>query len=238
MTALRGIPSHFGYAPAREAEATSRRALGAGLASGSLLLGLLYAAAFLVLPLLPRMATPPETAVRDRVVDILKPPPILRPIPSVSVTRPSPGFTREPVVVPDFEAPPEVPVAPAGSVTAGPAAPGGEGTGDGVAPATPGTGTAPGPEVFIWYEEAPAAVFTPKPEYPDLAREAGVEGTVLLLAWIRTDGGVGEVRVKNSIPLLDGAAVAAVKRWRFTPALASGRAVAVWVSVPVRFSLR
>jgi protein TonB len=43
--------------------------------------------------------------------------------------------------------------------------------------------------------------------------------------------------VRRSVPLLDGAALDAVSRWRFTPALNNGRPVRVWVAIPVRFSL-
>jgi protein TonB len=70
-----------------------------------------------------------------------------------------------------------------------------------------------------------------------MAREAGVEGTVTLWALVDLDGSVKAVQVIRSVPLLDGAATAAVQRWRFTPALANGHPVRVWVAVPVRFSL-
>jgi protein TonB len=51
------------------------------------------------------------------------------------------------------------------------------------------------------------------------------------------DGFVKDTRVVKSIPELDDAAVASVRQWRFNPAYANGAPVAVWVAVPVKFSL-
>jgi TonB family protein len=48
---------------------------------------------------------------------------------------------------------------------------------------------------------------------------------------------VHDVRVVKSIPLLDQSAQDAVRQWVFKPALANNKPVAVWVGVPVRFSL-
>jgi periplasmic protein TonB len=92
--------------------------------------------------------------------------------------------------------------------------------------------------VVPYYEEAPVPILQPKPEYPSLAFEAGVEGTVVLRALVGQDGRVRSAEVIKSIPLLNVAAIEAVKQWTFRPARVSGRPVAVWVSVPVRFNLR
>ena len=75
------------------------------------------------------------------------------------------------------------------------------------------------------------------PEYPKAARDAGVQGTVRVMAWVKTDGTVGDTRVVKSIAALDAAAVAAVKQLRFKPASFQGKPVAVWVGVPVRFTI-
>jgi len=48
---------------------------------------------------------------------------------------------------------------------------------------------------------------------------------------------VRATRVLKSIPQLDAAAVRAVRKWRFQPALSDGKPVVVWVAVPVKFSL-
>lgn len=77
----------------------------------------------------------------------------------------------------------------------------------------------------------------PAPIYPDSARKAGVQGIVLVMAHVGKDGRVGETLVVKSIPALDDAAVRAVLRMGFRPASVQGRPVAVWVGIPVRFTL-
>jgi len=83
----------------------------------------------------------------------------------------------------------------------------------------------------------PEPVTRVSPVYPDLAREAGVDGTVNVQALVGKDGKVKDVRVVKSIPMLDEAAKAAVRQWVFKPALSNNKPVAVWVGVPVKFSL-
>ncbi len=97
----------------------------------------------------------------------------------------------------------------------------------------------PDPNVYVYVEELPVATRRVEPEYPDLAREAGVSGTVLTRVLVGRDGRVLDVRVdeRHSIPMLDEAAVAAARRWVFTPAYANGKPVAVWVAVPFAFRL-
>ena len=51
------------------------------------------------------------------------------------------------------------------------------------------------------------------------------------------DGKVKDVRVVKTIPMLEAAAIAAVKQWVFKPALSNNKPVAVWVAVPVKFTL-
>jgi len=77
------------------------------------------------------------------------------------------------------------------------------------------------------------------PTYPAHAIARRVEGTVLLRIQISADGNVGhlEVLASSGHPILDAAAVRAVRSWRFAPAVNSGRAVAATVRLPVRFSL-
>lgn len=78
------------------------------------------------------------------------------------------------------------------------------------------------------------------PRYPAAARRRGQEGRVVLLVEVGADGGAGGVAVDRSsgFSLLDAAAVAAVRRWRFTPALSDGVPVAGRIAVPVIFALR
>jgi protein TonB len=76
------------------------------------------------------------------------------------------------------------------------------------------------------------------PLYPVVARQAHIEGVVILEAVLDDQGRVESVRVLRSIPLLDQAAVDAVRQWRFTPALLNGQAVPVVMTVTVNFTLQ
>jgi protein TonB len=88
-------------------------------------------------------------------------------------------------------------------------------------------------------DDLPAEITVFRPEYPSIARDAGVEGLVVVHALIGKDGRVirAEVDSKHSIPLLDETARAAALRWVFTPAYYQGRPVAVWYAIPFRFVL-
>jgi len=76
------------------------------------------------------------------------------------------------------------------------------------------------------------------PLYPEVARTARVEGMVILEAVIGPDGFVRDVRVLRSHPLLDEAAMAAVRQWRYTPTLLNGLPVPVVMTVTVTFRLQ
>ena len=79
----------------------------------------------------------------------------------------------------------------------------------------------------------------PRPRYPRFARSRGHEGRVLIRVAVLGNGDVGHVVVAQSSGhrSLDRAALAAVKRWRFRPALREGEAVAATLTVPVLFRL-
>jgi len=98
-------------------------------------------------------------------------------------------------------------------------------------------GQSDAPGTYVYVDELPDPLVRVPPNYPDAAREAGVEGTVSVMAQVCACGEVADTRIVKSIPLLDAAAVAAVRQWIFIPALSNGEPVAVWVVIPVRFSL-
>ena len=75
------------------------------------------------------------------------------------------------------------------------------------------------------------------PVYPQIAQSNGVQGTVILDAVIGENGRVREVRILRSIPLLDRAAMDAVRQWQFTPALLNNVPVPVVMTVTVTFRL-
>jgi protein TonB len=82
----------------------------------------------------------------------------------------------------------------------------------------------------------PAKTKDVHPAYPNVARRARIGGTVVLEAVITAEGQVADVRVATSAPLLDDAAVTAVRRWRYEPARLNHIPVAVPVIINVAFS--
>jgi periplasmic protein TonB len=76
------------------------------------------------------------------------------------------------------------------------------------------------------------------PVYPAIAQSARVQGIVIIEATIGPDGRVTDARVLRSIPLLDDAALQAVKEWQFTPTLLNKEPVPVVMTVTVQFSLQ
>lgn len=80
----------------------------------------------------------------------------------------------------------------------------------------------------------------PEPRYPAEARRRGWEGSVLLVARVAPDGACLDARVVESSGhrSLDEAALEAVRRWTFTPALRDGSPVEAEVEVPVNFVLK
>jgi protein TonB len=85
--------------------------------------------------------------------------------------------------------------------------------------------------------QAPVKVVNVDPIYPPIAQRAHVEGYVILEAIIDEHGTVKTANILKSIPLLDAAAVDAVRQWRFTPARLNDEAVPVVMTVTVRFTL-
>lgn len=78
-------------------------------------------------------------------------------------------------------------------------------------------------------------------EYPEEARTRGEQGIVFVMALVGKDGRVRDASVdpqKPASPLLAGAAVEAVKKWTFEPAMAKGEPVEIWIVVPVNYKLQ
>ncbi|MDH5706384.1 MAG: TonB family protein [Candidatus Aminicenantes bacterium] len=76
------------------------------------------------------------------------------------------------------------------------------------------------------------------PVYPETARQARVEGIVILEVTTDIYGRVAEVKLLRSIALLDQAAIDAVKQWVYEPMIINGRPRGVIFTVPVRFQLK
>lgn len=95
---------------------------------------------------------------------------------------------------------------------------------DSVAPARIGGGV-PAPQKMV---DVP-------PVLPDAAARAGVRGVVILEITVAPDGTVRNPRVLRSIPLLDAAALDAVRQWRYSPPMVNGTPVPVVMTVSIPF---
>jgi len=98
-----------------------------------------------------------------------------------------------------------------------------------------------GPKVvFIPYDDPPQALSQIRPTYPEIAQEAGIEGVVVVQAFIDKKGRVKETLILKGVPNtgLDEAAMEAIRKTRFRPAKQRERAVGVWISIPVNFRLK
>ena len=84
---------------------------------------------------------------------------------------------------------------------------------------------------------APKKVKHVDPVYPPIAQSARVSGIVIIEVTLGTDGRVVDAVVLRSIPLLDQAALDAVRQWEFTPVLLNGSPVPIVMSVTLNFSL-
>jgi protein TonB len=86
--------------------------------------------------------------------------------------------------------------------------------------------------------KAPTKIKDVRPVYPAIAQSARVQGVVIIEATIGPNGRVVDAKVLRSIPLLDAAALDAVRQWEFTPTLLNGVPVPVIMTVTVNFTLQ
>jgi periplasmic protein TonB len=95
----------------------------------------------------------------------------------------------------------------------------------------------PGPVRVGGQIKEPRKLKNVAPQYPDIAKQARVQGVVVLEATIDTSGRVQNVRVLRGIPLLNEAAMDAVRRWVYSPTLLNGQPVPLIMTVTVNFTL-
>jgi len=200
-----------------------------------------------VFPLANVVVPLPVEAMTYVLAAPLPPPPaVVRPPVAPSPT-PSPTSSSVPVKAPDTIEP-EKPVSPP-SMAAVPGAIDGVTFGDridgavGIVP-TPPPAPPPeppkpqGPVRVAQLPEPPHKTVDVRPIYPEIARAAHKEGTVILEAVLDTTGRVTQLRVLRSEPLLDQAALDAVRQWRYSPSLFYGKPVSVLMTITVRFTLQ
>jgi protein TonB len=206
--------------------------------------GVVFAAAVIV-PLAATGALPTPASMLSFSVALPPPPPEMPSTPSAAepaALAPVPVPIEAPTVIaPD--PPPEAsasasPITLAGAMTIGSGSRASllpdNGSGKPVfLPVPPPTPIRPGDLV-----RAPVKIVDVAPVYPPLAVRARVAGVVTIDAVIGVDGRVTEARVLRSAPLLDNAALDAVRQWRYTPTLLNGVAVPVILTVSVNFALK
>ena len=82
----------------------------------------------------------------------------------------------------------------------------------------------------------PHLVSRAMPEYPLVAKEAGIQGDVVMKTTIDAKGNVVNVQVVSGPQMLRGPAMAALRRWRYEPSTLNGQAIAVQMLVTIKFS--
>ncbi len=188
---------------------------------------------------------PPMRTVRIMKYSELGPPPSITntsAAPAISVAaptvKPSIGI---PVPVPDAEINPEQTIATQTEMAeAAPVADVGDGGSGGVAVIESDIkieDDGPPPD-FVAFEKAPEVVKPVTPKYPELARRAGMEGTVFVRVWVDKEGKVRKVEIqKSDAEIFNQPAIEAAEQMVFTPAVQGGSPVSVWVAMPFKFKL-
>ncbi len=229
-----GAPELIEGAAARMARSTVGASLGVVLLVAAL--GAMMTRGFTQLPVI---SGEPDVFTWEPPPSLAPPEPVVHSEPDVKPAPPTVDPQAFPVPVPDLVAPefdksaPILPNGPVGeSSTTGPLP---RMKGDGLVP--PAEDPLPGGGQLV--DEYPVIIRGDIPRYPDLAREAGVEGLVHVLMLVGLDGRVQRAIVApgGSVPMLDAAALGAARTCVFTPALTNGRPVKVWVGRQYRFKL-
>lgn len=207
------------------------------------------AAVLLIVPLAAEVELPVPARPAQRFFHVVavEPPPVVVPLRgarTTPVTRTAPS-EAPPAIVEETPVPKQTAVAGA----PGPPSLGPVGTFDGWSTGGMGEPTGgvtlppPPPERPAFVRPGgrirePRKIVDVPPVYPQMAITARKEGVVILEALIDENGHVSRVKVVRSEPLLDEAAVQAVRRWRYTPTLLNDVPVPVLMTVKVQFSLR
>jgi protein TonB len=211
-----------------------------GIVVVGLLLGAYYLGVYLA------KEDEPIAVVRIMKYSELGPPPSLQSSnvpPAISVAapavRPSIGI---PVPVPDAEVSPEQTFATQQEMNAATESVGeGAGAGGGevmVEKDIKIEDDGPPPD-FVPFEKGPQIVKKTAPVYPEIARKAGLEGTVWVKIWVDKQGKSKKVVIqKSASEIFDQAAIDAAKQMVFTPAMMQNGPVDVWVSIPFHFKLK
>jgi len=188
----------------------------------------------LVAPAPPPPPPPPAAPVQKVIVK-----PVARLIQAGKLMAPK-AIPRDVKIIKEEEMPPDVSVGVTGGVPGG--VPGGQAGGviGGIIGGVVGAPPPPkAPQRIRQGGNVQAALIMNRvqPQYPPLARQARVSGTVKLHAIIAKDGTVQELQVISGHPLLIQAALDAVRQWRYRPTLLNTEPVEVDTTIDVIFTL-
>ena len=187
----------------------------------------------------------PMVHVRILKYSQLGPPPSIMDAPSA----PSLGVAAEaakptvgiPVPVPDAEVSPEQTIATQTEMSAIQAPSEGNGTGAGSSVVQQDVkidDEDENPPDFVAVEKLPVLIKAVKPEYPELARRASVEGTVYVKVLVDKEGKPKKPSiVRSDADIFNESALAAALQCMFTPAVMNNGPVAVWTTIPFHFKL-
>lgn len=187
------------------------------------------------------------------VVKIIKyselgpPPSVANDIPQqIAVAGPvAPPTVGVPVPVPDAEAPPEQTIATQQEMSAQTSPVLGDGLGTGQVQITQDIKIEepkdedPDINTFVPVEKFPEIVYAPTPEYPEIARRAGITGKVLVKILVDKEGKPKKAVIfKSDTDMFNESAIAAAMKSAFTPAIQDNKPVPVWIVIPYKFTLQ
>lgn len=101
----------------------------------------------------------------------------------------------------------------------------------------------PGSDVFIPFEVPPTPLpdFSPQPEFPEMAKLAGVQGKVVVQIFVDKKGEVKKWKIAQEKPADLGfkeEVLKVIPKWKFTPAIQQGNPVGVWIAIPFNFQYK
>jgi protein TonB len=164
--------------------------------------------------------------------------------PQIAVSGPvAPPTVGVPVPVPDEQAPPEATIASQQELSQQAAPSLGADLGAGQATIQQDikieSDEEPSMDAFVAVEKLPEMVVAAKPEYPEIAKRAGITGKVFVKVLVDKEGRPKRaVVIKTDSELFNQPAIDAAMKSAFTPALQNNHPIAVWIVLPYRFQLQ
>ena len=175
----------------------------------------------------PSIAQPstPQVSIAEQIAEAVAPP-------SIGVPEPVPDEQAQNQTIATVEQMTEAlaPITATGM--------GGSGTGDSLVVDVDVQEREPEPDEFIPVEEEPVKLSMDPIVYPPVARQASIEGTVVVRSLVGKDGRVKKCLVLSGPEPLHEAAITAAKTALFKPAIMEHAPVEVWVLMPVTFRLK